>query len=666
VSAVPQDISPSSQTCVGAASAAPVIVVGSGPVGIRFVQELRQRSPYTPVLLFGNEPWQPYNRVRLSSFLSGEASWESLTQGLELPAADELTAHLNCAIIDIDRVAHTVTDASGRLYAYRQLVLATGSRPRLPGIPGIGQANVHVFRDLNDTQRLFARRTRSQHTVVLGGGLLGLEAARAMQRFNTQVTVVEHSARLMMHQLDETASALLQARVESLGIRVLLGEGVKQVHGHGTVTGISLRDGTRLECDTLIVAIGILPNTDLAQQAGLAFGRGIRVNDQMQTSDPDIFAIGECAEHRERVYGIVAPGFEQARVAVHTICGGSASYTGSLLATRLKVLGLPVASMGRVTENDRLDLARSYTYRDESAGIYRKIVVERGRLIGAIAIGESPEASRLQEALDQQRRIAPWQLWQFRRDGTLWPEEDADNVQLWPASTVICNCNGVTRGALSEAIAAGHCTVDQIAACTRASTACGACKPLVAQLAGTPLKVEPVRAHRPLLATALGALALLLAMLLAPAIPYAQSVTQHLPWDTLWRSTFYSQLSGYFVLAVTVIGLPIALRKRWQKLSLGDFAIWRVIHVVLGLSALLGLYLHTGGRLGTQLNLILMLCFTGLAIAGVVAGSVSALEHRLSPRFVRQWRDTGIWLHILLFWPVPALLGFHIFKSYYF
>jgi nitrite reductase (NADH) large subunit len=644
----------------------PVVVIGTGPVGVRFAQDLRRRDPSMAMVIYGNEPWEPYNRVRLSSFLAGEADWAALTQGLALPQGPNIEIRLNCAVVAIDRGARQVEDSAGRVQRYSKLVLATGSRPRIPDVPGVGQANVHVFRDLNDAQRLFARRARSRRTVVLGGGLLGLEAARAMQRFNTEVWVIEYNDRLMMQQLDARASSLLRAHVEATGIKVFPGAAVKRIHGEGVVTGVGLRDGSTVECDTIVIAAGIKPNIDLALRAGLNIGRGIRVNDRMQTSDPLIYAVGECAEHRGEVYGIVAPGFEQAAVAVHTVCGGDASYAGSLQSTHLKVLDLPVFSMGRIGERDRLDLATLVAYEDKDAGVYRKVAVERGRLIGAMAVGECPDLRRLQEAVTHRRRIFPWQLWRLRRTGSLWREEEAASVVNWPATAIVCNCTGVTRGQLGAAMAAGCATVEQLAACTRASSVCGTCKPLVAELAGGMGNREPVRAHRPVLGSAAAALAFALLLLIAPAFPFAGTVQVAWQWDDLWLVGLYKQVSGFTVLGLGAVAGLLTFRKRWPRISLGDFAIWRVLHVVLGLAALLGLYVHTGGRFGSRLDFWLMGSFTGLILAGAVAALTIAREHALPPALVRRWRDASTWIHILLFWPVPVLVGVHVLKTYYF
>jgi nitrite reductase (NADH) large subunit len=643
--------------------AAPVVVVGAGPVGVRTVQEVRRRLPDAAVVLYGDEPSEPYNRVRLSSFLGGELNWQGLSRDLALPRDASTETRFGCAVTSIDREARCVRDATGFVQPYSSLVLATGSRPYVPDIAGIRLQGVYTFRDMNDANRLLARRVRSRRTVVLGGGLLGLEAARAMQRFNTHVTVVEHYSRLMMRQLDERAAARLLAHLQVLGLEVVLGEGVKRVLGDTHVTGIMLRSERLIECDTLLVATGILPNTDLALAAGLSIGRGVRVNDAMRTSDPAIYAVGECAEHRGRVYGIVAPGLEQATVAAHAIAGGQARYSGSTVTTRLKVVNLPVFSIGPVGEEETPNLARSWCY--TAGGSYRKLVTHRGRLIGAIVVGDCPELSRLQEAVTRGRRVWPWQLWRFVRVGSPWPEAELGSVGAWPAATTVCNCTGITRGELGSALDAGCATVEALAARTGASTVCGSCRPLLAELVGHSAPAQPVRGWAVLLGAggiaALAALALALVVL----VPYAATVQVPWQWDLLWRETGWKQTSGFTVLGLTLVLLAMSLRKRITRFTFGDFPLWRVAHVVFGALTLAGLAAHTGGRLGSNLNFLLMTTFLAVVVLGAAAGGVIALEHRIGAGAARL-RRTWLWTHILIAWPIPVLLAFHVLKTYYF
>ncbi len=641
---------------------APVVVVGAGPAGIRAAQELARRRPDQAIVIYGDEPSEPYNRVRLSSFLIGELDWQALTRDLALPKDAAIVTRYGCAVTVIDRENRTLHDSTGGVQVYSKLILALGSRPYVPDIPGIKLSGVYTFRDVRDVQHLLARRVRSRRTVVLGGGLLGLEAARAMQRFNTEVYVVEHQTRLMMRQLDEPAAAELLAHVRGLGIEVILGDGVRRVTGEPRVTGVQLRSERLIDCDTVIVATGIQPNIELARRAGIHVGRAIRVDDRMLTSDPDIQAVGECAEHRKRVYGFVAPGLEQAAVAAHHLAGGQTNYRGSMIAARLKVLDLPVFSMGPVTEEERLDLGREWHFR--APGIYRKIVTWRGQLAGAVTLGPCPELGRLQEGVIRGRHIWPWQLLRFLRTGSPWPDTQQDNVLAWPATATVCNCTGITRGQLSEAVTGGCRTVEALATRTGASTVCGSCRPLLAQLAGG-APGGPERGWKWLLGAGGLALPLALALGLVILIPYAETVQVPWQWDLLWRESFWKQVSGYSVLGLSVLLLLLSLRKRIRRFKLGDFPIWRVVHAVLGALTLAGLAVHTGGRLGSNLNFALIASFLGVVALGSMAGGVIALEHKLGAGAARL-RRTWTWTHILLFWPIPMLLALHVFKTYYY
>ena len=657
MAAVLAEIAPRAQT------RDPVVVVGAGPVGVRAAQEIRRRLPDAPLIVFGAEAWQPYNRVRLSSALAGELQWSAVSADVRLPEDDLTTAQFGAEVVAIDREAGAVRDATGRVQPYSELVLATGSAPHVPGIPGIRLPGVYTFRDMNDAQRLLARRIRSRRTVVLGGGLLGLESARAMRRYHTEVWVLEHAERLMPRQLDDGAARALRNHVEAAGIRVVLGLGVVEVLGDAAVAAVKLRDGDIIPCDTVVVATGIRPNIQLALASGIAVGRGIKVDDRMRTSDPRVYAVGECAEHRGVVYGIVAPGFEQAAVAAHAIAGGAASYAGSVAATRLKVLKCPVFSMGEVGAEQPVELGREQVHTLLDG--YRKVMLGRGRLIGAVAVGEWSQLSRVQEAVLAQRRIWPWQAWRFRRTGLLWPEETAQSVAHWPAAATVCNCVGVTRGALGEAMAAGCATADALAARTGASTVCGSCRPLLQDLAGCAATPAPVRGARPLTGFAVAA-ALLACVLAIASLPYPETADLAWRWDKLWRESFWKQVSGFALLGCMALLAALALRKRVRWLALGEFSGWRIVHVVLGVIALGVLVVHTGGRMGDALNGWLAAGVVGLTLAGAAAGAVIGREHALPAGRARKAREASLWVHILLLWPLPVLLAFHILKSYWY
>lgn len=661
MSAVLRDQSP-----VGANPiAAPVIVVGTGPVGIRVAQELIARDPGRELVLFGDEPWYPYNRVRLSSLLAGDMPWEALQNPLRTDALSNVVQHHNCAVTHIDPARRELTDREGRVHRYSALVLALGSRPHVPSIPGISQQGIFCFRDMSDVMALSARRVRSRHAVVLGGGLLGLEAARGLSRAGTRVTVLEHTTHLMSTQLDREAGELLAAQMQQSGIRVITGQTVQKIVGDGHVRAVRLQDA-EIPCDTLVIAAGIRPNIELARAAGLRVNRGIVIDDQCRTSDPAIYAVGECAEHHGAVYGLVAPGFEQAAVVAHRLTGEAAEYLGSRTVARLKVLGQTVISMGDVQDADNPLWAKVWRYRASGGGVYRKLITRSGRLAGVIAIGDWPELNRIQEAVQMRRRVYPWQRWRFMRSGLLWPEGVAMRVGDWPADAIVCNCMGVTRGALSAAIAGGCTQIEALMACTGASTVCGSCGPLLAELAGAgPVRTD-TDGRRTVLLTAFLAVLAVAAFVLSPTIPAANSVDDPLyRLGTLWRDGFWKQVSGFTVLGLGVLGLSLSARKRIPRITLGQFGFWRALHAASGVAAILLLLLHTGLQTGERLNAWLLVDFLGLSLLGAVAAfsvTLPAGQSRLQ-RSLQRWLTRT---HLYLVWPLPALLGFHVLSVYYF
>lgn len=643
----------------------PIAIIGNGPVGMHTVRELLKRKPDSHIVIYGNEYHEPYNRVKLSYLLSGDIDWDALLENITIPDTATVEQRIGYSISIINKDQKYIEDSNGNRQHYSQLVIATGSHPHIPNIPGISKKGVFTFRSLDDANLLLARRVRTQHTVILGGGLLGIEAARGMQRNNTQVTVVEHADRLLGHQLDEDASETLRKRLKALGIHTIIGDGVSKVLGKTKVTGIRFRSGRVIDCDTIILATGIRPNIELAMDAGLAFTRGIRVDDNMLSSDPDIYAVGECAEHRGKVYGLVSPGLEQASVAVNHILGNESKYHGSVIASRLKVAGCPVISAGPVGYTDNPNLGKAFTFRNEDHGIYRKIIVHKYRLIGAIGIGEWDEASRVQIGVNGKHRILPWHILRFLRTGDIWPAEEAINVKDWPSTTAVCQCTGATRGNIGSAIQCGAKTVADVTQSTGAAGVCGSCRPLVQELLGSNHQ-EPASWHKALTVTAIISLLLALIVMVSPAIPYTSSVQTSLRIDEIWRTTLYKQISGFTILGLFLLGLLVSPRKRVKKYQqLGNFDTWRFSHIILGVLVIIGLIAHTGMRFGNGLNFFLMLTFTITIVLGAAATAIISQEHRIGSNATLLRRRAVLW-HILFFWPVPVVLGLHILKSYYF
>jgi len=645
----------------------PVVVIGSGPVGLRFIQALRKRNPKQEVILYGKEPWEPYNRVKLSLLLSGEANFSQL-KNISYDENDNLLhCRFNCAVVKIDTLRKMVIDERGGCQPYKKLVLAMGSRAHIPGIMGVEQKGVYVFRDMDDAQSLLARQVRTRKVVVIGGGLLGLEAAKAMQRNNTEVTVVEHTPRLLNTQLDAEGSALLREHVMSLGIKVRLGESVHKILSNKFgVCAVKLSSNVEIDCDTVIISAGIRPNVEIAREAHIAVGKGIRVDDSMCTNVDNVYAIGECCEHRKRIYGLVAPGYEQAEVAAHAITKGKSKYKGSISSTNLKVIDKSVFSMGVVLNEGYDSSYTEYKYSDHSQGVYRKIIIKNKRIVGAISIGDWSEKNRIQSLIDNKNILFPWHIIRFKKGGILFSEEENSDIQNWPSSAVVCNCTGKTRGELSKEILSGCQTVECLSENTGAGTVCGSCKPLVINLLGSVASVEPVRLSKSITATSIALLLVFFAYLTFGSVGYNHTSEGTFQWDVLWRSSLAKQITGFSILGLSVIAVVLSFRKRVAKFTLGDFDVWRGIHIFASLFSLFALFAHTGFRIGNNLNAMLMVSFFAMLLVGSLSAIVIANTHKFDLSTMTSIRKKLVWGHIILFWPVPVLLMFHVLKSYYF
>jgi len=640
----------------------PIVIVGTGPAGIRVANELLKLDPNANIVMYGDEPWEPYDRVALSSLLAGEVSFDDISNQV---SSTSVVQHHNCEIIFINKTDKHVVDVLGNRQRYSKLILAIGSSAHVPNIPGNRLSNVYTFRKLTDIDHLMARRVRSRCTVVIGGGLLGLEAARAMQKNNTKVVLVEHSTRLMSRQIDDDLSEVLLNEVIGLGIDVRLASQVKNISGSRHVESVELNTSEVIECDSVILATGIRPNKDIALTAGLIVGRGIKVNNTLQTSDPDIFAIGECCEHKGEIYGLVAPGYEQAAVVARFMNGDDAQYLGSITSTKLKVFGLAVKSVGET--GDKIDtLTDQIVSYKSSSGNYRTLVLRHRKLIGAMGIGEWGEFRRIEEAVVNKRHVWPWQLGKFIRTGDVWLGESSNDVSSWPANALICNCKGITRGELSKCISQGVCNLEDLQQATNVSTVCGTCKPLVTSLLGESQSIEPALGYKTLgTLSVIVALILSLFLLLNP-IPYSDEVGPY-NIDNLWIDPLIKQITGYTIASLTVIGIVfVSLRKRLNVKKLGEFSYLRIAHVLLSLVALTLLVTHTGLNWGDNLNFLLLITFILASFFGVVLSLLNANEHKISPAVIKRWRHLTNQLHIVVTWPLPVFLGFHITSVYYF
>ena len=457
-----------------------LVVVGNGMAGVACVEQILRHAPKFEITIFGDETHVNYNRIMLSSVLAGEKSLDDIViNGLDWYEKNGIQLRLGVRITDVDPVAKTVTGDDGSVTSFDKLLLATGSSPIIPSIDDIKKDGVFVFRNLDDTRALLERARPGLKAVVIGGGLLGLEAARGLQVQGCDVTVIHLMETLMERQLDATGGSYLAAKMNQLGVTVLLGLSTTAIVGDGKVERVQFKGGGGIAADLVVVAAGIRPNVHLAQQAGLEVKRGIVVNDYMETSHPDIFAVGECVQHNGICYGLVAPLLEQGKVLAATITGNKGpQYQGTVLASKLKIMGVNVFSAGEI--NEKLDGSEIVRYEDPSIGVYKKLTLKDGKLAGIILVGETTDSHRYMEWLRSKTDLS-----RLRRQ-LLFPEplQDGglDAAQISDSDTV-CGCMGVTKGTIIHAVHDnGVSTLAQLKECTRASTGCGSCTELCQQL----------------------------------------------------------------------------------------------------------------------------------------------------------------------------------------
>ena len=447
-----------------------VVIVGGGIAGQAVAEGLREHRHTGTITLLAREARAPYDRVRLSALLAG-ADADDLRLRPESWYDDHAVAlRLSTSVDTIDRSTATVVTTAGERILYGRLVLATGSDALVPPIEGSDKGNVFVFRTPEDCARILEAARGARRVCVLGGGLLGLEAARGIVAQGIPTTVVHLTDRLMNRQLDAVSAAMLAERMAGLDVDVLLGSATQEVLGNGRVQGLRFADGTTIDCDVLVISAGIRPNIDLARAAGLDCNRGVLVDDALVTSDPAIVAVGECAEHRGVVSGLVAPIFDQAKVAAAAIAGKSfAPYEGSVPSASLKVMGIDLVAAGDPRAAGGVALS------DPDRGVYRRLVVTDGRATGAILMGDTTGAEALLGLVARSAEVAdPLEA---------LAEAARSDVTALSDDTQICSCHGVSKGAITCAIRdRGLKASTEVHAVTRAGTGCGSCRPLVAKL----------------------------------------------------------------------------------------------------------------------------------------------------------------------------------------
>jgi nitrite reductase (NADH) large subunit len=462
-----------------------LVVVGNGMAGMRTVEELLAKEPDRyDITVFGAEPLPNYNRIMLSPVLAGEKTFDQIVLNSRAwYEENNITLLTGEPVESVDRAAKTVTSMNGRVVGYDKLLLATGSMPFIIPVPGSTLPGVIGFRDLADVDAMLAAAAKGGRAVVIGGGLLGLEAANGLRVKGMDVTVIHLMPTLMERQLDPSAGTLLQRELERRGITVLTGADTAAIVGEERAEAVRLKDGTELPADIVVMAVGIRPNMALGKAAGLDCGRGIRVDDSMRTSDPSVFAVGECVEHRGLTYGLVAPLFEMAKVLATALAEGEESaYTGSVTSTKLKVTGVDVFSAGDFSGGEGTE---EIVFRDAARGVYKRLVLKDDKLLGAVLYGDTKDGGWYFSLLKDGADVSA------ERDTMIFGQgfggADAGNpnaaVAALPDSAEICGCNGVCKGTIVKAITSkGLTSLDEVRAHTKASASCGSCTGTVERL----------------------------------------------------------------------------------------------------------------------------------------------------------------------------------------
>lgn len=478
-----------------------LVIIGNGMAPGRMLEELFEKAPDRyEVTIFNAEPRVNYDRIMLSPVLSGEKAYADIVIHDDAwYAANGVTLHKGAKVAEIDRAARTVTAENGITATYDKLVIATGSSPFIIPVPGHQLPGVLAYRDLDDVEKMLSGSRDGGRAIVIGAGLLGLEAAYGLKRQGMDVTVIHLMPTIMERQLDSAAAYLLEKALTERGIDIITKANTKRILGETKVEGIELEDGRIIEGSMVVMAVGIRPASGLAKEAGIAVNRGIVVDDGMMTSDAAVYALGECAEHRGTCYGLVAPLYESAKVLADRLAGGEAEYHGSVTNTKLKVTGINLFSAGDFADGEGRE---EIVLRDATAGVYKRLVLRENRIIGAVLYGETSDGSWFFDLMKKGADITAMRetliFGQAYQGGS--PLDPTAAVAALPDDAEICGCNGVCKGKIVATITGkGLTSLDEVRAHTKASASCGSCTGLVEQVmsltlgeAYNPAAVQPM------------------------------------------------------------------------------------------------------------------------------------------------------------------------------
>jgi nitrite reductase (NADH) large subunit len=460
-----------------------LLVIGNGMAGISTVEQILKLNNSFDITVFGSEPHPNYNRIMLSYVLEGSKTIDDIVlNDWNWYRDNGITLHTGTTVTHIDALTKQVTTDEGKTESYDKIIIATGSNPFILPIPGSEKEGVIGFRDINDCNQMIDAAGKYKKAAVIGGGLLGLEAAKGLVNLGMDVTVVHLMEDIMERQLDRSASSMLQAELERQGIKFAMGKQTSELIGDERVSGLCFSDGSVLEADLVVMAVGIKPNIALAKASGMEVGRGIIVDDYMHTSLEGVYSVGECTEHRGVCYGLVAPLFEQGHVLAKRICGVDTSpYEGSIVATKLKISGVDVFSAGEFVEGPEHTVISA---KDEWKRTYKKVLLRDNIIVGAVLFGDVTESSNLQKLIKQQSTMTDDIYSTIMGTGCCGGGANKQSsIETMADDEIVCGCNGVTKKTIVNVITEqGLTTVDEIKACTGATRSCGGCKPVVEQI----------------------------------------------------------------------------------------------------------------------------------------------------------------------------------------
>ena len=613
------------------------------------------------LMIFGDEPRLAYDRVNLTSYAHRNNFTEIQFKSHQWYDDHKIELFIDEKITSVDTEHKQVISDKGRRLTYSKLIFATGASPFIPSIPGTELKDVYTYRNCADVDEIRYISRHKKHAVVIGGGLLGIEAADFLKFQGLETHIIEMADFLMPRQLTPDAANLLKDKIEAKGFTIHTGTSTKAMTRKDGKIILTLANDKTIETDLVVISAGIRPNSDIAAQAGLkcAPRGGIICNDELTTSDPNIFVMGECARHNDTIYGLVAPGYKMAEILAKRLAGDKTTFTGADTSTRLKMLGEQVISIGAA-----LQPYPSYTYSDGKH--YRMLVCHNMKLIGAIGVGDWEESGQIQAAVQNYMQLTDKELKTFVKTGRLW--EQAPALEKWPDSTIICNCRQVTKGEIITCFKTCN-DADKVQAQTGAGSVCGSCQPTVAQLCGKNIELR----QKPSIGMMLSSSFCLIALLVICYSPVFWNIDSYksssYSFSEFLRSYLMRQVTGYTILGFALLAALIGVRKRWNRFTFGRFSTWRISHAMFALLSLIALMFHTGFSSGKNLNSWLFYSFISMNFFGVLTGFTASFEffgtNKLSA-FCRRWRPQMTFIHLLIFWPLPALLIFHIIQAYRF